>query len=88
MRLQSQRAGDIGNSDKNIAAPARATRFVLVLEPLPDIDAIRALRRILKHLLRQHGMRALLVRGIDTVADVSAAQSRPPPPGDAHDRRR
>jgi hypothetical protein len=57
MGLQSQRAGDIGNSDKTVAAPAPATRFVPVLKPLPGIDAIRVLRRTLKHLLREHGMR-------------------------------
>jgi hypothetical protein len=29
------------------------------LQPLPGIDAIRALRRVLKGLLRQHGMRCV-----------------------------
>jgi hypothetical protein len=33
--------------------------FVLRLQPLKGVDPIKALRWVLKHLLRQHGMRAL-----------------------------
>jgi hypothetical protein len=38
------------------------TRFVLTLEPLPGVDAIRSLRWVLKGLLRRHGMRCLSLR--------------------------
>jgi hypothetical protein len=37
-------------------------RFVLTLQPLPGVDPIRALRWILKGLLRQHGMRCITLR--------------------------
>ena len=36
-----------------------ARRYVLTLVPLPGVDAIRALRWILKSALRQHGMRCV-----------------------------
>jgi hypothetical protein len=32
---------------------------VLVLQPLPGVDAIRSLRWVLKTLLRQYGMRCI-----------------------------
>jgi hypothetical protein len=35
--------------------------FVLRLQPLPRVDAIKALRAALKNLLRQFGLRALSV---------------------------
>jgi hypothetical protein len=35
--------------------------FVLRLRPLKGVDPIRALRWVLKNLLRQHGLRALSV---------------------------
>ena len=38
-------------------------RYVLTLVPLPGVDAIRALRRILKRVLRQHGMRCVDIGG-------------------------
>ena len=76
MRLQSQRAGDIGNSDKNVAAPAPATRSALVLEPPPGIDSIHALRFILKRLLRRCGMRCVALREI---CDTAAAGPAPQP---------
>jgi hypothetical protein len=39
-------------------------KFVLVLQPLPDVtDPIKALRTALKRLLRNHGLRCLSVRG-------------------------
>jgi hypothetical protein len=88
MRLQSRRAGNIGNSDENVAAPTRATRFVLMLEPLPGVDAIRALRFILKHVVRQHGMRAISIREVDPAADLSAGQSHAPPPAITAHRQR
>jgi hypothetical protein len=34
-------------------------RYVLVLQPLPGVDTIRALRWVLKGLLRRHGMRCV-----------------------------
>ena len=34
----------------------------MTLQPLPGVDAIRALRWVLKGLLRQHGMRCLNLR--------------------------
>jgi hypothetical protein len=34
----------------------------MVLQPLPGVDDIRALRGVLKGLLRQHGMRCISVR--------------------------
>ena len=39
-----------------------ASRFVLTLQPLPGVDAIRSLRWVLKGLLRQHGMRCVDLR--------------------------
>jgi hypothetical protein len=36
-----------------------ASLFVMKLRPLPDVDPIRALRWVLKGLLRQHGMRCV-----------------------------
>jgi hypothetical protein len=48
--------------------PQRASRnasrpkFTLVLQPLPRIDPIRALKAALKRLLRDHGLRSLSVR--------------------------
>jgi hypothetical protein len=38
--------------------------FVLTLQPLPGVDAIRSLRWALKGLLRQHGMRCVDLREI------------------------
>ena len=34
---------------------------MLTLQPLPNVDPIRALRWILKTVLRQHGMRCISV---------------------------
>jgi hypothetical protein len=34
-------------------------RYVLTLEPLPGVDAIRVLRWVLKRLLRDHGLRCI-----------------------------
>jgi len=34
----------------------------MTLEPLPNVDGTRAMRWILKRLLRQHGMRCVSVR--------------------------
>jgi hypothetical protein len=39
-----------------------AMQFVLTLRPLPNVDGIRALRFVLKRLLRQHGMRCVALR--------------------------
>jgi hypothetical protein len=37
-------------------------KFLLVLQPLPRVDPIRALRWALKRLLRDHGLRCVSVR--------------------------
>jgi hypothetical protein len=37
-------------------------RFVLTLQPLPDVDAIRMLRWALKGLMGQHGLRCVDLR--------------------------
>jgi hypothetical protein len=44
-------------------SPSSADRptFVLRLRPEPNVDAVHALRAVLKSLLRQHGMRCLAV---------------------------
>jgi hypothetical protein len=34
----------------------------MTLEPLPNVDAVRAMRWILKAVLRQHGMRCTNLR--------------------------
>ena len=36
-------------------------RYVLVLQPLPGVDAIRALKRALKYLLRACGLKCISV---------------------------
>jgi len=41
-------------------------RFVLTLQPLPGVDAIRSLRWVLKGLLRQHGMRCIDLKEVKT----------------------
>jgi hypothetical protein len=46
---------------------------VLTLIPLPGVDAIRALRWILKGALRQHGMKCLSVE----IGDVRSQSSDP-----------
>jgi hypothetical protein len=38
-------------------------RYVLTLQPLPGVDAIRSLRWILKRVLRQHGMSVDIRKG-------------------------
>jgi hypothetical protein len=37
-------------------------RFVLTLQPKPGVDAIRALRWVLKGMLRQHGLKCVNLR--------------------------
>jgi hypothetical protein len=41
--------------------------FVLRVTPKPGVDAIRALRALLKTALRRHGLRALSIRQEDEV---------------------
>jgi hypothetical protein len=36
--------------------------YVITLRPLPRVDAVKALRRMLKYTLRQCGLRAVEVR--------------------------
>ena len=43
--------------------------FVLRLQPLPRVDAIKALRAALKNLLRQFGLRALSVERENTAVE-------------------
>ena len=50
----------------------RPASYVLTLVPLPGVDAIRALRWILKGALRQHGMRCVDIG----VGDEAGPQSR------------
>jgi hypothetical protein len=42
-------------------------RFVLTLQPLQGVDGIRALRFALKRLLRQHGLKCVDLREIQTI---------------------
>jgi hypothetical protein len=42
------------------------TQFVLTLRPLPYVDPVRSLRWVLKGLLRQHGMRCIDLREIES----------------------
>jgi hypothetical protein len=37
-------------------------KLVVVLQPLPRVDAVRALRAALKRLLRDHGLRCVEIR--------------------------
>lgn len=39
-------------------------RYQLTLTPLPGVDAIRALRWILKSVLRRHGMRCISIEEV------------------------
>jgi hypothetical protein len=48
---------------------AKRTRYVLVLQPEPGVDAVRALRWVLKRLLRQWGLHCV---DIHEEADNSA----------------
>ena len=48
-------------------------RYVLTLVPLPGVNAIRALRWILKSVLRQHGMRCVDIGMVDHVLDLNRA---------------
>jgi hypothetical protein len=41
-----------------------ASTFVLTLTPLPGVDGVRALRRVLKGLLRQHGLKCVGLRDV------------------------
>jgi hypothetical protein len=42
-----------------IVEERRPVRFVLTLQPLPGVDPVRALRWVLKALLRRCGMRCV-----------------------------
>jgi hypothetical protein len=46
------------------ARPETRSTFVLTLRAAPGVDSIRALRWVLKRLLRQHHFRAIDVREI------------------------
>ena len=41
-------------------------KFILTLEPLPNVNAIRALRFVLKRLLRGHGFRCVDIREVES----------------------
>jgi hypothetical protein len=45
-----------------MSEPASGRAFIIKLRPLPGVDAIKALRRGLKHLLRYCGLRCTEVR--------------------------
>jgi hypothetical protein len=49
-------------------------RFVLVLEPLPGVDAVRGLRFVLKRLLRDHGMKCISCQ-VSAQCEPSAGRS-------------
>jgi hypothetical protein len=51
--------------------PARPI-FLIALQPLPGVDAIRSLRWVLKSLLRQYGMRAVSISQINPRDDVQS----------------
>jgi hypothetical protein len=42
-----------------VTAEPRPVRFVLTLQPQPGVDPVKALRWILKTLLRRHGMKCV-----------------------------
>jgi hypothetical protein len=52
---------------------ATGPSYMLTLRPLPGVDAIRALRWILKSVLRQHGMRCT---SIEEIKDHAGPKSR------------
>ena len=71
MQSCTNRKGSSSDDDPFLNA---RPRYVLTLVPLPGVNAIRALRWILKSALRQHGMRCVDI-GVDHVA---GSQSRDP----------
>jgi len=53
-------------------------RYVLVLQPEPGVDAIRALRWILKRSLRQFGMKCVDIREAERASrDVHEGSTSP-----------
>jgi hypothetical protein len=54
------------------AASPRPKTFLLRLVPRPGVDAIKALRWVLKRLLRQHGLKCI---GIEELADETRERS-------------
>jgi hypothetical protein len=48
-----------------MSKPASGRVFVVTLRPLPGVDAIKALRRGLKYLLRHCGLRCLSIQEED-----------------------
>jgi hypothetical protein len=52
-------------------------RYILVLQPLPHVDAIRALRALLKASLRRYGMRALSVERADAAESRDNVTTKP-----------
>jgi hypothetical protein len=45
-------------------------KFMLTIEPLPHVDAIKALRFVLKRLIRQYGFRCTDIREIPAEAGI------------------
>ena len=71
------------HATKEAASPDRE-RFVLVLEPLVGVNAIRALRQLLKFALRACGLKCVAIRADTTSAlgssDVTREQEKYPAP--------
>jgi hypothetical protein len=50
--------------------PKKGRRFVVTLQPLPNVDPIRSLRWALKGLLRRHGMRCVDLNEEEELTDA------------------
>jgi hypothetical protein len=50
-------------------------KFMLTIEPLPHVDAIKSLRFVLKRLIRQYGFRCTDIREIPPKAISAPADS-------------
>lgn len=55
----------LSNRPRGSARPPERPRYVLILQPQPHVDPIRALKKALKILLRACGMRCLSVERVD-----------------------
>ena len=51
--------------------------YVIRVQPLPDVDAVRALRAALKVLFRRFGLKAIEVRQADPAQVLRATSSGP-----------
>jgi hypothetical protein len=55
-------------------------RFVVTLEPLPNIDGIKALRFVLKNALRRHGMKCVDLAMAEGHEGPTQSKATPIPP--------